>query len=75
MGGRNIRHIFLLNIIPGKLFSGNTSSKLLQWFHEQKTVRTWQKPGISSWNGEDRNVSKGNETQGKLLMVKSEIID
>lgn len=75
MGGMNIRHVFLLNIISGKLFSGNISSKLLQLLHEQKTVRTWQKPGISSWNWEGRNVSKRSEMQGKWLVVKSERID
>lgn len=70
MRGTNIRHVFLLNIIPGKSFSGNTPSKLLQWLHGQKTVRTWQKPGISSWNWEDRNVSKGNEIQGNYWWLK-----
>lgn len=60
MGGMNVRHIFLLNIVPGKYYNGRISSKLLHLLlHEYKMCRTWQKPGISAWNSVDSNVNKG----------------
>lgn len=63
MGGMNIRHLFLLNIIPGKYFNGEKNLQIFKiitvlLLHEHITCRARQNPGISAWNSVDSNVSE-----------------